>query len=171
MHGGCSQHQFLVQHDGALAVAICEREPESKALLGADRGMSLTACRRQRTGLGRCDKVLLKQIPKTKRHHTKTVRLHASHGAAILHFTHESMSHTSVSVFTDEVPKTCKPTTSKIVSNFRNCPGTIAPTRALKDETAAGQPIQSFTGISVNMRQLSWWASSACLQQSLLSKS
>jgi hypothetical protein len=153
MHGGCSQHQFLVQHDGALAVAICEREPESKALLSADRGMSLAA-RRQRTGLGRCDKVLLKQRPKTKRHHTKTVRLHASHGAAFLHFTHESMSHTSVSVFTDEMPKTCKPTTSKIVSNFRNCPGTIAPTRALKDETAAGQPIQSFTGISVNMRQL-----------------
>ena len=56
------QHQVVVQHDGALAVAICEREPESKALLSADRGMSLAA-RRQRTGLGRCDKVLLKQRP------------------------------------------------------------------------------------------------------------
>jgi len=104
-----------------------------------------------------------------KKKTTTKVGRPASHGAAFLHFTQESMSHTSISVFTDEMPKTCKPTTSKTVSNFRNCPGTMAPTRALKDETVAGQPIQSFTGISVNMRQLSLSAISACLQQSLLS--
>ena len=55
-----------------------------------------------------------------------------------------------------EMPSTCRPTTSKTVSNFRSCPGTIAP-------TVAGQPIQSFTGISVSMRQLSLCASSPFL--------
>ena len=87
-----------------------------------------------------------------------------------LHFTQLSISQTSVSVFTDEMPNTCKPTTSNTVSNFRSCPGTMAPTRALKDEAVAGQPIQSFTGISVNMRQLSLFARSACLNEGFFRK-
>ena len=46
----------------------------------------------------------------------------------------------------------------------------MAPTKALKDEMVAGQPIQSFTGIPVNIRQLFLSAISACLQQGWLSK-
>jgi len=61
------------------------------------------------------------------------------------------------------MPSTCRPTTSKTVSNFRSCPGTIAPTKLLSDDGVALQPIQSFTGISVSMRQLSLCASSPFL--------
>lgn len=68
-----------------------------------------------------------------------------------------------MSLFTEDTPSTCRPTTSKTVSSLRNCPGTIAATRVLRDEGVAGQPIQSFTGISVSMRQLSLCASSFLL--------
>ena len=119
--------------------------------------------RKESVDLGKYQKIFKKA---TKKNITK-VGCSASHGAAFLHFTQESMSHTSASVFTDEMPKTCKPTTSKTVSNFRNCPGTMAPTRALKDETVAGQPIQSFTGIPVNMRQLSCLPAARLVKQRL----
>ena len=39
---------FVAEHDGALAVAICKCEPQSEALLGAVRGVSLTSQRRSR---------------------------------------------------------------------------------------------------------------------------
>ena len=157
---------FVVKHDGALAVAICEREPESEALRGAVRGMSLTT--RTASILGGIKKFVKKLRGKNNNKgwtpclarcslfafHTGIndnephirFRLHGRNAQNLQTYNFEDRLH------------------------FPNCPGMMAPTRALKDETVAGQPIQSFTGISVNMRQLFLSAISACLQPGLLSK-
>ena len=85
-------------------------------------------------------------------------------GLARLHRTQDVISHSSVSLFTDEMPKICKSETTKTVSTLRSCPGTTTPSKALSVEGTASQFSQSLTGISVSMRQSPVSASSFFLK-------